>query len=158
MLQKNDPLCLFFCHENAYWVSCKNIGIHMKAYQDVMGHNAVSKCITKTVRLFGKHKCLRCQLRVVHQVLQWIAAAEFIQQSRQIADDSRRVRCVNVPWYIPNLHQWKVPICIGPLSCGHLQTHTHTSAAAAACLASRCCVPDNINLLPPQRTLCTTQH
>lgn len=69
----------------------------MKACQDVMGHNAISECFTRTVRVVGKEKHLRCQLCVVHQVLQWIAATELIEQSRQVADDSRRVRRVDVP-------------------------------------------------------------
>lgn len=68
---------------------------------------------------FGSN--LRCQLGAIDQVLQWVAAAEFIQQPRQVADYSCWVRGVNIPWDVPNLHQRHVPIGIGPIGCADLR-------------------------------------
>lgn len=44
---------------------------------------------------FRKH--LRGQLCVVYQVLQRVAAAEFVEQTRQVAYDSWGIRRINVP-------------------------------------------------------------
>lgn len=63
----------------------------------------------------------RGQLRVVDQVLQRVTAAELVQQAGQVTDDGRRIRCVDVPWDVPNLHKRKVPVGIRPLSCWDLQ-------------------------------------
>lgn len=63
---------------------------------------------------------LRGQLCVVDQVFQWVAAAELVQQSRQVADDGGGVGRVDVPWYVANLHQWQVPVSVGSLRCGDL--------------------------------------
>lgn len=73
----------------------------------------------------------RGQLRVVDQVLQRVTAAELVQQAGQVTDDGGRIRCVDIPWYVPNLHQRKVPVGIGPLSCGDLQEND-TSVGNAA--------------------------
>lgn len=67
---------------------------------------------------------LRSQLWVIDQILQWVATAEFIQQPRQVADYSRRVRGVNIAWNAPNLYQRHVPIGIGPVCCADLQRET----------------------------------
>lgn len=71
---------------------------------------------------FGSN--LRRQLWVIDQVLQWVAAAEFIQQAGQVADYSWRVRGVDKAWDVPNLYQRHVPIGIGPIGCAHLQRET----------------------------------
>lgn len=63
----------------------------------------------------------RGQLCVVDQVLQWVTAAELVQQAGQVTDDGRWIRCVDIPWYVPNLHQRKVPVGIRPLGCWDLQ-------------------------------------
>ena len=40
---------------------------------------------------------LRGQLCVVDQVFQWVTAAKLVEQTGQVADDSGRIRCINVP-------------------------------------------------------------
>lgn len=64
---------------------------------------------------------LRGQLRVVDQVFQWVAAAELVQQARQVADDGGGVGRVDVPWNVADLHQWQVPVSVGSLRCGDLE-------------------------------------
>lgn len=63
----------------------------------------------------------RGQLRVIDQVFQRVTAAELVQQAGQVTDDGGRIRCVDIPWYVPNLHERKVPVGIWPLSCWDLQ-------------------------------------
>lgn len=62
----------------------------------------------------------RCQLRVVDQVLQRVTTAELIQQTREVADDRRRVWGVDVARNIPNLNQRRVAIGIRSIGCGDL--------------------------------------
>lgn len=58
---------------------------------------------------------LRCQLWVIDQVLQRVAAAEFIQQTGKVADYRWRVRGVDETRDVPNLYQRDVPIGVGPV-------------------------------------------
>lgn len=67
----------------------------------------------------------RGELRIIDQVLQWVAATEFIQQPRQVADYCRGVWGVNISWHIPNLDQGHVPVGIGPVSRADLRKETH---------------------------------
>lgn len=72
---------------------------------------------------FGNN--LRCQLWIIDQVLERVAAAEFVQQTGQVADYSRWVRGVDIARDIPNLYQRHVPIGIGPVGCADLQRETY---------------------------------
>lgn len=67
----------------------------------------------------------RGQLCVVDQVFQWVTAAELVQQPGQVADDGRWIWRVDIPWYVPNLHQRQVPISIRPLSGRDLRGERH---------------------------------
>lgn len=73
--------------------------------------------------LTDARKDLRCQLAVVEQVLQRITTAEFKQQTWQVADDSWRVRGVNVARYVPHLNHGDVSVSIVALRCRNLPTH-----------------------------------
>lgn len=67
---------------------------------------------------------LRSQLWVIDQVLQRVAAAEFIQQTGQVADYCWRVGGVDVARDVPNLYQGHVPISIEPMGGADLHTET----------------------------------
>lgn len=87
--------------------------------------NALNNCWKlsfESVANFGSN--LRCQLWVIDQILQRVATAEFIQQPRQVADYSWRVRGVDIAWNAPNLYQRHVPIGIGPVCCADLRRET----------------------------------
>lgn len=67
---------------------------------------------------------LRSQLWVIDEVLQWVAAAEFIQQTGQVADYGRWIGGVDVARDVPNLNQRHVPISVEPM--GRADLHTET--------------------------------
>lgn len=72
---------------------------------------------------------IRSQLGAVDQVLQRVAAAEFVYQTGQVADEGRRVRGVYISWHIPDLNQRHVPIGVGPIGRADLRQKKHLSSA-----------------------------
>ena len=66
---------------------------------------------------------LRGELCIVNQVLQRVATAELVKQTGQVADNGGRIWRIDVPWHIPYLHQWQVPIRVRSLAGGDLQTN-----------------------------------
>lgn len=96
--------------------------IHCRKYQQITYYLDLNSCRTIKEVVTSEITDSRCQLAVVEQVLQRITTAEFILQTWQVTDDSRRVWGVNVARYIPHLHHRDVPISIETLSCRNLNT------------------------------------
>ena len=62
----------------------------------------------------------RCQLRVVDQVLQGVAAAELVQQAGQVADDRCGFRGVEETRDVSNLNEGSVAVGVGSQGRGDL--------------------------------------
>ena len=63
---------------------------------------------------------LRCQLSVVDEVLQWVAAAELVQQSGQVADECGGVGGVDEARHVADLDHRHVAIGVHTWSSGDL--------------------------------------
>lgn len=95
---------------------------------------------------------LRGQLWVIYEVLQRVAAAEFVQQTGQVADYGRWVGGVDVARDVPDLNQRHVPVSVEPM--GRADLHNRNISAFLHQTTElrwfRCCLPPGWYRRPPR--------